>query len=83
MMLREIAGETLLIPLGAAATRVHGMVALSESGVLLWRRLQNDCTEEDLVEVILAEYEIDRDTAGKDVQAFLQKLDRLGILCRD
>ena len=40
MMLREIAGEYLLIPVGALALKVHGMVNLSESGRYLWEKLQ-------------------------------------------
>lgn len=65
------------------ALRVHGMITLSESGLLLWNRLQEECTEEDLVQAILAEYEIDRETAAADVRAFLARMDEVGILCKD
>lgn len=65
------------------ALRVHGMITLSESGLLLWNRLQEECTEEDLVQAILAEYAIDRETAAADVRAFLAQMDKVGILCKD
>lgn len=61
--------------------KLHGMINLSESGLLLWNKLQNDCTEDELVEVILAEYEIDRETAAADVRAFLEQMNEVGILC--
>lgn len=80
---REIAGEHILIPTGAAALKVHGMITLTESAVLLWNRLQSDCTEEDLINVILNEYEIDRATAQADVQGFLSKLEAIGVLEKD
>lgn len=80
MVLREIAGEYLLIPTGETALKIHGMVTLSESGLLLWKRLQAECTEEALVEALLAEYEVDRETAQADVQAFLEQLDKAGLL---
>jgi len=83
MILREIAGEYLLVPVNEAAMRIKGMVILTESGCLLWKRLQNDCTEEDLVQAILAEYEIDAETARADVKEFLQKMDKAGILLKD
>lgn len=83
MILREIAGENILIPVGQMALRVHGMITLSESGLLLWNRLQEECTEEDLVQAILAEYAIDRETAAADVRAFLAQMDQVGILCKD
>ena len=61
VVLREIAGENLLIPVGQTALKIHGMITLSESGLLLWNRLQEECTEEDLVNALLAEYQVDRE----------------------
>ena len=56
------------------------MITLSESGLLLWKKLQKDCTEEELIETILSEYEVDRETARADVQAFLGQMNEVGIL---
>lgn len=81
LILREIAGEHILIPVGQTALKVHGMITLSESGLLLWNRLQEECTEEDLVEALLAEYQVDRATAEADVGEFLNQMDQVGILC--
>lgn len=80
LILREIAGEHILIPVGATALRIQGMISLTESGVLLWNRLQTECTEEDLVDAVLEEYDIDRETAEADVQAFLNQLRDLELL---
>ena len=80
LILREIAGENILIPVGATALRIQGMISLTESGVLLWNRLQTECTEEDLVDAVLEEYDVDRETAEADVQAFLNQLRTLELL---
>lgn len=80
MILREIAGENILIPVGAMALKVHGMGRLSESGLLLWNRMQTDCTREELVDALLAEYQTDRDTARKDVDEFLRQICEAGLL---
>lgn len=80
LILREIAGENILIPVGATALRIQGMISLTESGVLLWNRLQTECTEEDLVDAVLGEYDVDRETAEADVQAFLNQLRTLELL---
>lgn len=82
LMPREIAGEFLLIPVGSMALKLHGMLALSESGKFLWDRLQNSCTEDELTEALLKEYETDGETARKDVQVFLEKMSQLGVLER-
>ena len=80
MILREIAGEYLLIPTGQTALRVHGMIRLSESGLLLWKKLQNKTTEEEMVNAILDEYIIDRETATTDVRAFIDQMRKVGVL---
>ena len=83
MIVREIAGEYILVPTGSAALKIHGMINLSDSGYLLWNKLQSDCTEEELVDAILEEYEIDRETATEDTKTFLEKMDSIGILVKD
>lgn len=77
---REIAGEQLLIPVGEAALKLHGMITVTETGLLLWQTLQNDCTEDQLVAAILKEYDVDEATARKDVAEFVEKLRSLSIL---
>lgn len=80
MILRDIAGECVLIPTGETARRLNGIVSLTDSGKLLWQLLQQDRTEEELTAALLAEYEVDPETAAADVAAFLEKLRREGFL---
>lgn len=56
-MLREIAGETLVIPVNEAAVHFQGIMSLNESGKLLWDRLQEDATEDDLIVALLDVYD--------------------------
>lgn len=79
-MLREVAGQWLVIPIGERVVEFNGIITLSESGALLWRRMENeDASEEDLVREILAEYIIDEDTARTDVQEFLVMISEKGL----
>lgn len=80
VLLREIAGEYILVPMGSVAQRLNGMVSLNKSGLLLWNRLQAGCTEADLVEALLAEYEVDRPAAEAGVQGFLAKVRQYRML---
>ena len=82
-MLRQVADEYLVIPVGEAALKVRGLIGLSESGSLLYRRLRDGCTEEDLVSALLAEYDIDAGTAQADTRSFLEQMRRMGILIED
>lgn len=80
LVLREVAGESILIPVGKIALDIKGMFTLTESGTLLYRKLTEDCTKEDLVQALLGEYEVDREKATEDVDAFLEQLETAGIL---
>ena len=82
-MLRQVADEYLVIPVGEAALKVKGLIGLSESGSLLYRRLQDGCTEAELVTALLSEYDIDADTARADTREFLEQMRRMGILIEE
>lgn len=79
-ILRKIAQEQLLIPVGEAAIQVRGLIALSESGGLLFEKLQTGCTREDLIRTLTAEYEVSEETAAEDTDAFLDQMRQLKIL---
>lgn len=79
-VLREIAGDYIIIPTGKTVLEFNGLVTVNEVGVLLWKMLQEEVTFEDLVKGVLAEYDVDEATARADIQAFLDKLIENGIL---
>ena len=66
-ILRTIADEHLLIPVGESAISVKGLIALSESGVLLYKKLMDGCSREDLITVLTSEYEVSEDEAAQDL----------------
>lgn len=82
-ILRTIADEHLLIPVGEAALSVKGLIALSESGVILYNKLKNGCTRADLVAALMAEYEVSEEIASQDTDAFLNQMRQLGMLMED
>ena len=77
---RHIAGETLLVPVGRTILEHNGLLTLNACGSFLWDRLERAAKEEDLVEALLEEYDVDPDTAGRDVADFLARLRALGVL---
>lgn len=77
---REVAGEYLLVPVGRATVDLNGMITLNESGAFLWGKLPDVANEDALVDCLLMEYEIDRETAAQDVAEFLASLRELGII---
>lgn len=79
-VVRQIAGETVAIPAGAAARALSGLLALNGSGKLLFELLQTPQTEDSLVSALLEQYDTDCETARSDVTEFLQTLRENGVL---
>ncbi|MCD7762574.1 MAG: PqqD family protein [Lachnospiraceae bacterium] len=81
VVVRQIAGKILLIPTGKAALNANGLISLTPSGELLVRKLQEECTSDDLVNALTDEYEVGREQAAADAGKFLDKLRGFGLLC--
>lgn len=77
---RNIAGDTVLVPVGKTVYDANGLFILNEVGAFLWDVLPQAQNEEALVDRLLEEYEVDRQTAQKDVAAFVAKLRQMEIL---
>lgn len=80
-VLREIAGDYIIIPTGKTVLKFNGLITVNEVGVSIWKMLQEGATLEQLVQGILDEYDVDEKTAREDIQEFLDQLDKGGILC--
>lgn len=79
-ILREIAGDYVIVPTGDTALQFNGLITVNEVGAFLWEKLQEEITEQELIEAVLAEYEVDAETARKDVSEFLDYLVQGAIL---
>lgn len=82
-VLREIAGEYIIIPTGKTALEFNGLITVNEIGMELWKILQNEVTFDDLLKGIMEEYDVDEEVAKEDIQDFLDKLIDGGILTKD
>lgn len=77
-LLREVAGETVVIPSGESLD-LNMMITLNETGTFLWKNMQEATTEDALVAALLKEYDVDETTAKEAVRAFVEKLSENGI----
>lgn len=79
-VLREIAGDYIIIPVGKTVLEFNGLITVNEVGVFLWKMLQEEVTMDDLVKAVLSEYEVEEAVARADIQEFLDKLTEAGVL---
>ena len=78
-LLRNIAGQTVVLPAGADLD-LNMMITLNETGAFLWERLQQETDETALVAALLAEYDVDEARASAAVSAFVKKLEANNFL---
>lgn len=79
-MLRDIAGEVILVPTGAATQQFNGMITLNEVAAFIWKNLDESESREILVDKIMDEFEVDRKTATRDVIGFVSALYERGLV---
>lgn len=77
---REIAGDTILVPVGKSVYDSNGLFVLNELGAFIWDLLPNAESEEDICNRVLAQYEVSEETTKKDVTEFLEKLRKMEII---
>ena len=80
-MLREIAGQSIVVPLGDNVVNINGIITLSESAVILWKMLEKGVgSADELADALQKEYDVDRDTASGSVGEFIGQLSEKGMI---
>ncbi len=79
-VLRNVAGENLIVPIGGDNLNFNTAMTLNETGAFLWNILLDDVTVDTLIDKMMGEYAVDRETAQKDINIFLNKLREQSIL---
>ena len=79
-VLRQVAGEWIVLPIAEKTVNFNGMLALNETGLMLWKLLENGTSREALAKALTDEYDVTFAEAIADVDEYLGKLDRVGCL---
>ena len=79
-IIREVAGQSIVVAVGKAAETFNGMVNLNPTGALLWRTLESGATRESLTLALLSQYEIDQKAAEQDVDEFIATILQAGFV---
>ena len=79
-VVREIAGQSIVVALGAASKKFNGMIKLNDTGRVIWDMLAEGKGEDDIVERFVSEYDVDAASAKRDVSAFIEVLRGADIL---
>ena len=79
--IQKVGEQYVAVPVGETSRSFHGMVRLNETGAFLWKALAaRDMTEAELTDALLAEYDVSREIAERDVHRVVEALRENGIL---
>lgn len=73
-VLREVAGNFIVVPTGSLVKSFNGVVNLNQTGAFLWSKCSEEIDREYLKKELMAEYQIDEETALKGVDKFIETL---------
>ncbi len=79
-LLRRIADVHVVVPVGGGSVNFNGIITLNETAAFLFGQLQEEKTRETLLNQLLAEYDVDSDTALNDIDAFYSQLKEANLL---
>ena len=78
--IQKVGGSYVAVPVGETSKSFHAMIRLNETGAFLWKLMDGkDCTEEELVQALLNEYEVERAIAERDVRALVAQMRQRGL----
>jgi hypothetical protein len=77
---RDIAGETIIVPVRSHVGDLGSIYTLNEIGSLIWQLIDGKNSVEKIVEAICDSYEVTYDEAEKDIIDFLMSLEAAGLI---
>ena len=79
-VLREIAGESVLVSMGEGVADFCGIITLNQSAKILWETLKQGSTREKLAENLKNHFQISDEQAAEDVEKSLKLLEEKGLV---
>lgn len=80
LIMRNIAGECVLVPTGELAAKFNGMINLNTTAKFIWENMDKVSSLEELTALMLENFEIDEETAARDVRGFIATAIRVGYV---
>ena len=77
---REIAGETIVVPICAGVGDMEAVYTFNTLGGQLWRLLEENRSAEDLIAWVVRTFDVSPDVASADVSSFLADLREIGLV---
>lgn len=80
IVLGSLEGEDYAIATGKAAKKFNGIIHNNATAAFIFSLLQTEQSEDDLVNALTEKYDVDKETARKDVAEIVEKIRQAGIM---
>ncbi len=77
---RNIAGETIVVPVRGRIGDLDSIYNLGEVASFIWNRIDGQTTVAQMVESVHTEFEVDAGTAEGDALEFIARLQSAGLI---
>ncbi len=79
--IRNVCGENIVVAEGIENIDFSRVISMNESAAYLWNKIQGrEFTLDEMVRLLLDEYEVDEATARKDAQTLVDQWQEAGII---
>lgn len=79
-IVRNLLDEYMLMPTGTNIADFNGSIVLNDVSAFILEKMKEQTTKEEILDAILAEYDVDREQAEKDLDNLIIKLISYGII---
>lgn len=79
-ILREIAGESVLVSIGSGVADFCGIIHLNPSAKILWKSLQRGASKNELIRELQKYFQVSEEKAAEDVEKSLTLLGEKGMI---
>lgn len=81
MILTEVGGETLAVPVGEAAKVFQGVIRLNETAVFIWHGIEAGCMPEEIAHSLVENYDgVEESEALRAVNGIIEQIRTAGVL---
>ena len=79
-ILRQIAGENILVPCGESTRQLSGLINMNSTAAFIWQNLNDAKNLDELTARVMDNFEIDEETARRDVNGLTAELILAGMV---
>ena len=78
--MRNVYGENTLVPVGETASSFKGIIKVNDIGSFIWNNIEKAVNEEEIVSMIMNNYNLDFNQVKIDVNDFIKYLKNVNII---